>query len=334
MNTIRSYLESMFAKLPNTPDVIKAKCELGQMMEDKYTELISEGKSENEAVGQVISEFGNLDELGEVLGISSILNRESEKYAAGRQVTFQEAQSYLDDKAHYALFHGLGTFFAIICSCGVILASTLEKASQKTIVAGLIFLFVSIAACVAFHTYSNLQMNKWDFLKKEPCSIDYGTAGMINDLRRTTHDTSILQRTIAILLFCTCYIPLIVLTMLNDQGISAGLGVDILLFMVGLGVLILTVSSSREDGCRTLLNLNSSPYSANYYSQNAGEVRYENKTVRVIMSVFWPTVTCAYLIWSFLTFAWYITWIIWPLAAVANTLIKAIFGIRKEDDRS
>ena len=34
-----------------------------------------EGKSENEAVGQVISEFGNLDELGEVLGISSILNR-------------------------------------------------------------------------------------------------------------------------------------------------------------------------------------------------------------------------------------------------------------------
>ena len=122
--------------------------------------------------------------------------------------------------------------------------------------------------------------------------------------------------------------------MLNDQGVSAGLGVDILLFMVGLGVLILTVSSSHEDGCRTLLNLNSSPYSSNYYSQNAGEVRYENKTVRVIMSVFWPTVTCAYLIWSFLTFAWYITWIIWPLAAVADSLIKAIFGIRKEDDRS
>ena len=41
MNTIRSYLESMFAKLPNTPDVIKAKCELGQMMEDKYTETWS-----------------------------------------------------------------------------------------------------------------------------------------------------------------------------------------------------------------------------------------------------------------------------------------------------
>ena len=31
------------------------------MMEDKYTELKNEGKSENEAVGTVIAEFGNLD---------------------------------------------------------------------------------------------------------------------------------------------------------------------------------------------------------------------------------------------------------------------------------
>ena len=49
------------------------------------------------------------------------------------------------------------------------------------------------------------------------------------------------------------------------------------------------------------------------------------------MSVFWPTVTCLYLIISFLTFAWYISWIIWPVAAVVENLIKAIFGIRKEE---
>ena len=63
METIRNYLENMFLNLPNTPEVYKAKNELWQMMEDKYTELKAEGKSENEAVGIVISEFGNLDEL-------------------------------------------------------------------------------------------------------------------------------------------------------------------------------------------------------------------------------------------------------------------------------
>ena len=39
METIRNYLETMFLKLPNTPEVYKAKNELWQMMEDKYTEL-------------------------------------------------------------------------------------------------------------------------------------------------------------------------------------------------------------------------------------------------------------------------------------------------------
>ena len=69
MDTIKSYLETMFANLPATTEVLKAKDELWGMMEDKYNELISEGKSENEAVGTVISEFGNLDELAETLGL-------------------------------------------------------------------------------------------------------------------------------------------------------------------------------------------------------------------------------------------------------------------------
>lgn len=74
METIRNYLETMFQNLPNTREVQKAKTELWQMMEDKYTELKEEGKTENEAVGIVISEFGNLSELAEDLGIGSFVN--------------------------------------------------------------------------------------------------------------------------------------------------------------------------------------------------------------------------------------------------------------------
>ena len=76
METIKNYLENMFSHLPNTPEVQKAKYELYQMMEDKYNELIPEGKSDNEAIGIVISEFGNLDELADSLGIKRILVRQ------------------------------------------------------------------------------------------------------------------------------------------------------------------------------------------------------------------------------------------------------------------
>ena len=61
MDAIKSYLENMFLHLPKTNEVLRAKEELAQMMEDKYNQLRSEGRTENEAVGQVISEFGNLD---------------------------------------------------------------------------------------------------------------------------------------------------------------------------------------------------------------------------------------------------------------------------------
>lgn len=74
MDTILGYLESMFATLPDTPELLKARRELGQMMEDKYSELIAKGASENEAIGTVISEFGNLDEVAQALGIEDAIN--------------------------------------------------------------------------------------------------------------------------------------------------------------------------------------------------------------------------------------------------------------------
>ena len=54
-----------------TSEVRRAKEELLAMMEDKYTELRSEGKSENEAIGQVIAEFGNAEELIRELELDS-----------------------------------------------------------------------------------------------------------------------------------------------------------------------------------------------------------------------------------------------------------------------
>ena len=70
METLKNYLENMFINLPVTPEVLRAKQELAQMMEDKYNELKAEGRTENEAIGIVISEFGNLSELAEDLGIN------------------------------------------------------------------------------------------------------------------------------------------------------------------------------------------------------------------------------------------------------------------------
>ena len=72
METIQVYLDNMFLNIADSEQVRRIKTELYDMMEDKYHELIVEGKPENEAVGIVISEFGNLEELKEELGLDSL----------------------------------------------------------------------------------------------------------------------------------------------------------------------------------------------------------------------------------------------------------------------
>ncbi len=69
MEVLRDYLEAMFSNMPDTEEVRKAKQELWSMMEDKYNSLIAAGKQDNEAIGTVLSEFGNFREIVESLGI-------------------------------------------------------------------------------------------------------------------------------------------------------------------------------------------------------------------------------------------------------------------------
>ena len=117
MDAIKNYLETMFLNLPNTPEVQKAKYELGQMMEDKYRELIADGKTENEAIGTVIAEFGNLDELAEDYVCSIMIYKEafSHEYDTPKDWELKEINNVMNhsivgwEKISSHRFAGYGT---------------------------------------------------------------------------------------------------------------------------------------------------------------------------------------------------------------------------------
>lgn len=68
MDEINEYLEKVFSAFPENEQTLTAKAELGQMMEDKYDDLIEEGKSHEEAINETIDEFGDPDELKSMFG--------------------------------------------------------------------------------------------------------------------------------------------------------------------------------------------------------------------------------------------------------------------------
>ncbi len=327
MEVIRNYLESMFANLPNTPEITKAKQELYSMMEDKYTELIADGKADNEAVAIVISEFGNLDELSETLGIKNALT--VQPGPERRMISAQEAFDFIRDTEKRKFMLGLAVLLFITAAIGPALADDIHTVSHIPEIIGILYLFASIATGVGINIYSSMQMKKWDFINSLPCSIDYATADEVYRADQDNGPARALRLTIGIILCILCFMPAAIFDALNaNEFLSDGIGTLFLLGMLGVGVMLIIVSGAKHDACTKLLSLNDrSTVSGNYPGMEEPAPKYSDPVVENIMSLYWPTVTCLYLIWSFLTFDWYKTWIIWPIAGIISGVIGKIYRI-------
>ena len=318
METIKNYLESMFASMPNTPEVRKAKAELLQMMEDKYNELISEGTSENAAVGTVISEFGNLDELAESLGLTKEVEvaRGMETEMPRRFISLDEAKAYLSNRNKKALFRALGILLCIISVSFVIILGP----KGVEVLSGVGLMILSIAIGIGFLVYSGFTGHEWTFIGHEYCSIDMNTAAYVKEKQRSFEPIRALCVSLGIVLCIVCWTPNILIPF-RYQPLGAG----IMFIVVGFGVFLIVYSNSIARGFERLLNVNEKSTISGQYANGSGyskPVKYKSKTAQTIVEVYWPTVTCIYLIISFLTFSWGTTWIIWVIAGVFHRVIR------------
>ena len=90
---------------------------------------------------------------------------------------------------------------------------------------------------------------------------------------------------------------------------------------VAIGVFLI-VHAGIIRGCyNTLLKVNDSSTISGSYVKS--ERRYDDPKVETAMDIYWPTVTSVYLIWSLLTFHWWKTWIIWPIAGILKGILDS-----------
>ena len=335
MNTLKSYLESMFAKMPNTREVLRAKDELWQMMEDKYMELIAEGKNENEAVGTVISEFGNLEELSGVLGLENAFSYQpaggdttQEAGIYDRQpLSFEEAKQYVDELVRQGFFVSIGVMLCIFSVIWPILSETFNWSQALGVTGMMLF----IAAAVFLFVYSGIMVGKWDYIKKGNYMIDFDTAKVMqNEQLRFRKDYAV-RLTIGIILCVLCWLPSMVIeeTALGRIDQFENMGAVFLFIIVGIGVMMIVYSSMTMEAYKQILKINDIRLVSGNYVRDSGEEKYINPTVETIMSLFWPTVTSVYLIWSFLTFDWHLTWVIWPVAGIISGVVKANLTVKE-----
>lgn len=270
MEAIREYLHNLFMSLPETPEVLRAKAALLEMMEDKYDELVSEGKSEKEAVGTVISEFGNLEELAEELGIEDYLRKREEQEgrsaAAGKgktgnrgnrpryqappkpqyEWTFSEAKDYLK----YAWKHALCVAFGVaLCIWSPYVSSVMDGAAAENYVSAgvadacgssLLFFFVAIAV-VLFCTASHLR-KPYGNVAKYGITLDEKAQNFVEQKREKDEQRRFWLRVTGIVLCIVSVVPSSVnrfsnlfLREIMDSSV---------LMIVGTGVCLIVLSAS------------------------------------------------------------------------------------------
>ena len=323
METIRNYLESMFRGLPQTEKVMKAKSELLQMMEDKYTELIRSGKTENEAVGEVIQNFGNLDELADDLGIKEIMHQSKYSDVQRRKVYFEEITEYLAAKQKAILIKSIGIFLFIICVTFPIIINSLDLNNLL----GAVLLFIAIGIGVVCMAFSVSFIDQWKYLKNEPCTIDAVSIDYLkNRLRDFTPTYSVLS-SVGVLMCILCFIPTAIFIG-NSSDIIRRMAPSFLFFFVGVGVFMMVYAKSMKMAYLKLLRLNNI---VDFEEVKFDADKIDNPTVRVLMSSYWSIITCVYLCLSFLTFKWGITWLIWPIAAAVHSILKGLYGGKDGD---
>ena len=358
MEAIKKYLDSMFAQMPNTPEVRRAREELLAMMEDKYNELIAEGRSDNEAVGTVISEFGNLSELAETLGISHVFT-ENRAQGGRAPMDMEDMENYIQAGITKALLRSAGIFFCIISVVFPILLDGLG------FLGGSLF-FVSVGFGVLLIVYSSGLVSKYKRLFTGEFYLDYAATKYVNDMKHQFENTSNLLRSLGIMLCVICFVPAIILdnnVRLIGRLTLSDLGGALLFILVGFGVFLIVYSANVMGTFKKLLKLNDESTISGTYKEQARRDRgdssynysnssfsgtnyndgysgkkekknkknevYNNSLAEFVASVYWPTVTCLYLIWSFQTFSWAISWIIFPIASAARRPILRYLNNRE-----
>lgn len=129
--------------------------------------------------------------------------------------------------------------------------------------------------------------------------------------------TRMILRALGIALYILCPIPLFILSEMN----MATIGLCGTLALVAVATMLVILGAKKKSGAPD-------PKPEAAYPSPRQELR---KSIRSAISV---TCLALYLVVSFLTNAWYITWLIFPICGALKGLVIAIVDLKEENNHA
>jgi hypothetical protein len=324
MDTIINYLDNMFASLPRTPQTLMLKQDLLANMEEKYHELKLDGKSENEAVGIVISEFGNIDELTSELGIEP-----SPEEELMPMLTDGEVEDFMAVKRKSGLLIGIGV---ALCLTGVALLITITTSFETGLLGGnfsedalnmfgLIAMLLLIVPAIAMFIYSGMKLEKYNYLKSD-FILPYPLKAYLQQKQIAFAPTYTLSIIMGV---CLCVLsPAAFFMATAFNGDASSLGIAVMLEIIAVAVFLFVYYGNIKESFSILLQIGD-------YSKAKKE---ENRVIGGVAAVIWPLATCIFLISGLVFGQWHINWIVFPITGILFGSFAGIYSSLKDKGRS
>lgn len=247
------------------------------------------------------------------------IETEKEDKSPVHKISMEEANAFLEINSRIAPKTAFATALCVLSPvCLIVLSglTTVNDISENFAGGiGMIVLFLLIACAAAMSVFNGKALEKYSFLKNEKIETAYGVSGMVKERKSKYESIHTRDTVIGISLCIVGLIALFLVPVLGETDFIGAVMMGVMLTFEACGTFLLVRTSDINSGFDKLLQ--------------EGDYTLSKKNDKVsgfVSKSYWLLATAIYLIWSFVTNSWNITWIVW---AVAGVLYPVAIGIAK-----
>ena len=317
MDTISNYVESIFADLPNTPELSEQKQAMLTKMQDKYQQLKAEGKSEHEAISTAIAAHGNIDDYT----VSDIPTSPAEIPDNEVYLTPEQVDEYIDHRHHFAWAMATGVFLCIMGPASLFLGQYLAgyrdgqggRTSDLMDILTLVPLFIFVAAGVALFILYGMKEQQFE-LEEKRVQLDATTYARLKAAPNAFRPRLAVAAALAVALCILAHVSMLLSVVL--LGEENGLSLVFLLSFIAIGVFLFIFYGIQDETYEKLLSI----------GEFAKDKAEKNKVVGIVAGVVFPLAAAVYLIAGFVYYAWASAWIIFPIVGILFGIFATVYN--------
>ncbi len=240
--------------------------------------------------------------------------------ATVKRISIEEANTYLEQRRKASWRIALATFLCILSPITLFVLSMLSDPPVSLVTettagaVGMVILFALVMCAVPIFIYCGFKNQPYEFLDKNiPFELEYGVKGFVKEKKNAFRAIYV---TFNIIATCVCIfaaVPLIVLSFTEDVILIA-VALAFLMIIAGIGAGMFIVVGVQNASMEKLLK----------EGEFTDQEKKKTEIKDVVGTCYWGILTAVFLVVSFLTNYWHLTWIIFAVGGLLFPIVMYI----------